>query len=164
VLLGADLEPVGQPDVGDGEREHGEHGDPSGPRRAQRAAAPEDERDRGLDGDDDPAVRVHGWQKPRGPLTPRRRFPWSAADAAHEEVDRKSRREGEERVHAPEAPVDGEHPRGCGNDRRSDTGDTPVQPPAEVVAEDDRGDCEDDGDPAQRPPARSQRGRRGGRG
>ena len=149
LLLRAQLETVGQAQVGDCERDHGEDRDHGGPGGTQRPPAPEEERDRGFDGDHDSSVRVHRRQKPgrggRGGHGARRR----ALDAAHEEVDGKSRREGEERVHAPEAPVDGEHPRGRGNDRRGDTGDTPVQPPAEVVAEDDRRDGEDDGDPAQ---------------
>jgi hypothetical protein len=73
-----------------------------------------------------------------------------ALDAANEEIGGERGREGEERVHAPEAPVHRQHPRGGGHDSRCDAGATPVQPPAEVVTEQDGTNREDDGDPAER--------------
>jgi len=149
LLPRAHLEAIGQPQVGDREGDHGDEGDQGRPGRAERPAAPDDEGDRGFDRHDDPAVRVHGRQEP-GPGGGRRDGPggWML-EAEDEEVDGESRGEGEERVHTPEAPVHGEHPRARGHDRRGDTGRTPIQPPAQVVAERHRPDGEDDGDPAQ---------------
>jgi hypothetical protein len=64
LLLGAQLEAVGQAKVGDRERDHGEDGGGSGPGRAQGPPAPDHERDRSLDRDDDPTVWMHGGQEP----------------------------------------------------------------------------------------------------
>ena len=71
------------------------------------------------------------------PQLRRRRPPRSsgARQRAHEEVDGERGDESEERVHAPEAPVDGEHPRSGCHDRRRDSRDVPVQAPAQVVAD-----------------------------
>ena len=68
----------------------------------------------------------------------------------HEEVGRKCGGEHEERVHAPEAPVDGEHPGSRRDDRRRDACEPAFEPPGEVVAEPDGRQREHDGQPSER--------------
>ena len=71
----------------------------------------------GLDPGDDEPVRVHRGEEPRGDggqVDGARR---PLVERAGEEIDGDRAREREERVHAPDRPVDGQHRRGSGDDR-----------------------------------------------
>ena len=145
----ADAEPVGETQVGGRERkqqrsdrEHGQGG-------LERPPAPDRESHDRLGPDDDHAVRMHGRQQERGERSDEGGAGGPKLERAGEQVGRERAHESEERVHAAHRPVEGKDGRGRGDERRGRSGHGPCQTPPEVEAERNRGDGEDDREPAQ---------------
>ena len=117
---------------------------------SERTAPPDRQRHDGLRRDDDRAVGMHRRQEhgregggERGPRRPQ-------LEGAGEEVGGERADEGEQRVHPPDRPVEGQHGGGRGDDRRCRARDRAGEPPTQVEAERDRRQREDDREPAQR--------------
>jgi hypothetical protein len=95
-------------------------------------------------------VRVRRGEQQCGGSSESRRPPGPLGESPHEQVGGQRGGEGKERVHATEAAVDAEQLRGRDDKRSRDAGQPTSQAAAEVVAEDDRGESEENRDGPER--------------